>query len=412
MKILKLMAYYPPENVPSSAMEKNLETRLIADGFEIKVLTPYPTRGCDNETRSQYRGIESIKNGRLVIHRFPLFRENRYSILRAIRYIICNIKEYFLAIKEKDVDVIIAGSTPPTQVLLARSVGKKLNKPYVLRIQDVFPDSMVTAGMTKKGSLIWKIGTVITQRAYHDAARIMVIGEQMRTTLCEKGVEACKIVIARNWIDTNAVHQIERSDNPLFDEFELSRDKFYVVYAGNLGKMQNIRTLIRAAAELKDLQKLGFLIFGAGVERDAVVALADELGCNNVSFYPLQNSNRISYVYSLGDMSVILCQTGAGKTAVPSKTWSIMATGTPILASFDLDSELCEIISSNECGVCVPPDDVEALSSVIRKLYNDKELLLPMGVKGRQYVENYLSADVCMKIYVDCLADAGKQLDN
>jgi glycosyltransferase involved in cell wall biosynthesis len=403
MKLLKLMAYYPPENVPSANMEKEVEQALVEQDIDLKVLTPYPTRGCDINTRNAYRGIETLYDGHVVIKRFPLMEESKSSLLRAIRYVLGNILQYFHAIKEKDIDVILAGTTPPTQIVLARLVAKKLKVPYVLRVQDIFPDSMVTAGMTQKGSLIWKLGNALTKKAYLDAKQIMVIGEEMCDTLCEKGVSRDKIKIVPNWINTNQIQHVSRQNNELMEELGLPEDKFYVVYAGNLGKVQNVSTLVKAAAKLKAYDDIRFVIFGDGVEKDDISELSKKLELNNVSLYPLQNKERVPEVYSIADISVIMCQKGAGKAAVPSKTWSILSTETPVLASFDSDSGLCKMIREVNCGICVQPENESELADAIYNAYSERDKLSELGVNGRNYVESTLDSKVCIGAYINAL---------
>lgn len=403
MKLLKLMAYYPPENVPSANMEKELENALVAEHIDLRVLTPYPTRGCDKNTRNSYRGTETLHEGHVEIKRFPLMSEPRNSLLRAMRYVFGNFVQYFYAIREKDVDVILAGTTPPTQIVLARKVAKKLKIPYVLRIQDIFPDSMVTAGMTKKDSLIWKFGNAFTKKAYLDAEQIMVIGEEMCDTLCEKGVPREKIKVVPNWINTEKIKHVSRQDNVLMKELGLAEDKFYVVYAGNLGKVQNVSTLVKAAANLKAYDDIRFVIFGDGVEKNEIVELSQKMGLDNLSLYPLQKKERISEVYSIADISVIMCQRGAGKAAVPSKTWSILSTETPVIAAFDGDSGLCKMICNVNCGICVQPEDESELADAIYKAYIDRDKLSELGKNGRSYVESTLDSKVCIDAYIDTI---------
>ena len=403
MKILRLMAYYPPENVPSANMEREFESAVASRAIDLKIITPYPTRGCDDAVRKAYSVNEHLHDGHIIIKRFPLYREPQNSLLRAVRYILGNIMEYFYAIKEKDVDIVLSGTTPPTQIILARKVAKKLKVPYILRIQDIFPDSMVAAGMTKRGSLLWKIGNALVKKAYLDAEQILVIGEEMRDTLSEKGVPNDKIKIVPNWINTEEIKHVSRQNNMLMQELGLPEDKFYVVYAGNLGKVQNVSTLVKAADKLKDYDEIRFVIFGEGVEKDSIIEFTEKLGLRNLSIYPLQKKERISEVYSIGNMSVIMCQKGAGKAAVPSKTWSILSTSTPILAAFDSDSSLCKMIRDVNCGVCVLPENEDELADAIYKAYLEQDKLTALGTNGRTYVSNNFDSKVCLDHYVEMI---------
>ncbi|MDO4564036.1 MAG: glycosyltransferase family 4 protein [Clostridia bacterium] len=389
-------------------MEKQIETAFVDNGMDMTVLTPYPTRGCTKTVREAYKGIELLHDHHVKINRFPLMPEPKNTILRAIRYILGNFIQYHYAIKEKNCDVIFAGTTPPTQIILAKRVANKLCKPYVLRVQDIFPDSLVTAGLVKKGSLIYKLGDRMVMRSYREASQIMVVGDEMRNTLEEKGVDKSKIRVVRNWIDLSDVKHINRADNRLMTELGLSKNAFYVVYAGNLGKVQNVSTLVKAAALLQDIDNIQFVVFGNGVESERVVALAQELKLTNIVFYPLQDKTRVSEVYSIADISVIMCQKGAGGSAVPSKTWSILATETPVIAAFDKDSELSELIRTERCGICVEPENEVMLAEAIREAYMKPDLLKDSGKRGRDYINKHISSEVCIKEYIEIVKYSAK----
>ena len=166
MKILRLAPYFTPEQISSTHLTNDLEQALCAAGFYTEVYCPTPTRGISSEVRAKYKKIkyEEQAGGKIIIHRFSMFREGRNPIGRALRYFLVNLIQYRKGSRAKDVDVILAGSTPPTQGLLCSLVKKKLSRkykkpvPFVYNLQDIFPDSLVNARMTKKGSFIWKIG--------------------------------------------------------------------------------------------------------------------------------------------------------------------------------------------------------------------------------------------------------------
>ena len=111
--------------------------------------------------------------------------------------------------------------------------------------------------------------------------------------------------------------------------------------------------------------------------------------------------NRVSEVYSLGDIALITCKAGVGKAGMPSKTWSIMACNTPIVASFDIESELNSIITSANAGVCIEPEDSELLANTILTLKKKENLEIMKN--GRRYVEAHASKSVCVKKYMDVL---------
>jgi len=343
-----------------------------------------------------------------------MFREGRNPIQRVVRYIFVNFIQYLKAGKEKEVDIIVAGSTPPTQGLLCSLVKRKLNKkykrsiPFVFVLQDVFPDSLVQAGMTRKGSLIWKIGRKVENYTYANVDRIIVISEDIKQSIIKKGVPELKITVIRNWIDTQDVKPISKENNSLRVELGLDEDIFYVVYAGNLGKAQGVEILIDAASQMKSDKSIKFLIFGNGVEEDALKKKIGALGIDNIKIYPLQPASRVSEVYSLGDVCIVTCKKGYGQNAFPSKVVSIMATATPVIVAFDKESELCQVLEKYQFGLYSEPENATSLSESIQYLKGHREESEKMGRNGRMLVERQFSKEICTSKYVALIKKASK----
>lgn len=414
MRILKLSAYCYPEQESSSHLTDDLYEAFEEAGFHIENYVPMPTRGVSDEVREIYKKKkdEALYNGHVMIHRFSMFREGRNPIGRAIRYVLVNMIQYWKGTHARDIDVVLSGSTPPTQGLLCALVKKKLTKKYkrpvrmVFGIQDIFPDSLVTTGITHSGSILYKIGSRVSNYAYRSADRIITISESMRRNLEEKGVPPEKITVISNWIDTETVKHINDDANTLFDEFAIDRNKFIVVYAGNTGASQGVSIIPAAAHLLEKETEIQFEIFGEGTEFGNIVRDCDGLG--NIAVHGLLPIERVSEVYSLGDVALITCKRGVGNAGLPSKTWSIMACNTPIIASFDKDSDLAETLKSANAGECVEPEDPEALAQAIHKAYEQWKSAPTETRDTRTYVIERAGKKACVRKYVDTINSCGK----
>lgn len=403
MKILFLTAYHKPETVASSYLWEHLREKVAQNNIEMELYTPMPTRGVTTEVREEYKNkkYEEFFDGKLKVHRFKLMPEKKNPLQRAIRYFIGNIKHYKLGKKAKDIDLIFVASTPPTQGLVGAKVKKKLKVPFVYCLQDVFPDSLVGTGLTKKGSLLWKIGRKMEDHIYNKADKIIVISQDFKSNIMAKGVPENKIEVIYNWVDENEVKPVCKEDNKLYDEFGLNREDFHVVYAGNLGNAQNISIIIDAAKELKEINNLKFVIFGTGGLENDFKKQKSDLELNNVSIFPLQPKERISEVYSLGDVSIVSCKKGLGGSAFPSKTWSIMSAGTAVLASFDKGTELQDLIEKNNLGLFTEAEDLNAFTDAIKYLIKNKDICEKYGTNGRNFILNNLTRDIGTDKYVE-----------
>ena len=394
-----LTAYFVPEVTAGTHLSNNRNQAFADNGHEMVVYTPTPTRGISDEVRKEYknRKFEVMYDGKMTIHRFRLMQEGKNPIIRALRYTTSCLKQLYFGLWGKDArqcDMMFISSTPPIQGAMAAIIKKIRHIPFVYNLQDIFPDSLVGTGLTHKGSILWKIGRVIENFTYRNADKIIVISEDFKKNLLEKGVPEEKIEVVYNWIDEKAVVPIKREENSLFDELDIPRDKFNVVYAGNFGHAQNIEIIIKAADRLKDNPNINFILFGTGGLKEKYVDMASSLGLNNVKFFPLQPYDKVSHVYSLADIGIVSCKKGIGHGAMPSKTWSILSAGTPVVANYDKGTDIESILTNNQIGLFSDADDIDSFVEAILHMQQNPELCAEMGRKGRSFIEHNLTKSI------------------
>lgn len=434
MRILQLTGYFYPEKAASIYLEENRFQAFADAGFDMVVYGPTPTRGITEEEYQEYRKrtFEKMYDEKLEVHRFKMFREGKNPLMRVLRYFLVSMLQFYYGVRAKNVDMIYVASTPPTQGALAALVKKFKHKPFVYNLQDIFPDSLVGTGLAKKGGLLWKIGRVIENFTYRNADKIIVISEDFKRNIMAKGVPEEKIVVVYNWVDEEAVVDVPRAENKLFDKYGLDRDKFYVTYNGNIGLTQNMDMLLEVAKELqqscgssspmgvqsaeaRSMQQgcgssnpadgskdIHFVLVGEGAYKAEVEKQIKEQGITNVTLLPFQPYEDISHVFSLGDVGLVISKPGVGANSVPSKTWSIMSASRPVLANFD-ENELKTIIEDHHCGIFTKAGDKEAFKTAILKLYQDRELCQEYGRNGRQFVMENLTKEVGTRKYVEVI---------
>lgn len=390
MKILLLPSYFLPEGVSSPYISWNRNQAFVDQGWDVIVYTPVPCRGISEEVRKKYKSkkLDKMLGGKMTVHRFSLIVEKKNPLMRAFRYFIQNIKQFNRGVFAKDArncDTMLIASTPPTQGAMAALIKKCTGRPFVYNLQDIFPDSLVGTGLSHEGSLLWKIGRVIENFTYKNADKIVVISEAFKRNIMAKGVPEKKIEVVYNWVDENAVVPMDKAENTMFEEFGISRDKFHVVYAGNLGNAQNIDVIIDAANVLKEEKNVEFLIFGTGGLKEQYITKAKDLKLDNVRFFPLQPLEKVSQVYGLGDVCVVSCKPGLGGAAMPSKMLSIMSAGRAVVASFD-KGELTYILEKYKCGMYAPAGDAIAFAELIRHLSQNREECKTMGENARKLI--------------------------
>lgn len=411
MKILLLPSYFQPEQMASSQLNDHRYRAFAEMKYEMLVYAPFPTRGITDEIRNEYkkRNEEIIYNGKMEVHRFSMFREGNNSIIRALRYTLCWCKQFFYGCRAKGIDLIYLASTPPIQGALGVLLKKIKNKPFIYNLQDIFPDSLVGTGMTRTGSLLWKIGRVIEDFTYRNADKIIVISQDFKRNIMEKGVPEEKIEVIYNWVEQDAVVDIPREQNKLFDIYNLDRSKFYIEYSGNIGLTQNFDMLIEVMAELQlSHPDIHLVLVGDGAYKFQTEKMVAEKMLKNVTMLPFQPYEDISHVLSLGDIGLVVSKPGVGANSVPSKTWSIMSASRPVLANFD-ENELKDIIDEHKCGIFTKAGDKAAFIDAIIKLYHNRDLCRVYGRNGRQFVMDNLTREVGTQKYVDIIKEVCNQ---
>ena len=442
MRILQLTGYFFPEKAASIYLEENRFEAFGKAGIDTIIYTPTPTRGITEEERKEYkkRKLEMMYDGHVEVHRFSMFAEGKNPILRALRYTLCWIKQFNRGLAAKDIDCIYLASTPPIQGVLGGMLRKLKKVPFVYNLQDIFPDSLVGTGLAKKDGLLWKIGRRIENFTYRNADKIIVISQDFKRNIMAKGVPEEKIEVIYNWVDQNAVVEVPREKNKLFDMYGLDRSKFYITYNGNIGLTQNMEMLAEVAREFEQEGRddIHFVLTGNGAYWETLVAKlrgekqeqraqapdgTEAITFGNITLLPFQPYDDISHVFSLGDASLVISKPGVGEHSVPSKTWSIMSASRPVLANFD-ENELKEIVNGEAalrpfdgpqgpqaqgpqtkkpCGIFTKAGDKEAFKQAILRLYGDRELCKEMGRNGRQFVMDNLTREVGTQKYVEVI---------
>lgn len=407
MKILMFRPGHYPEIAGGTHLGIDLIEDIIDSGHEVVLVTPAPWR-VSEEIKNKYKEMktEVQYDGRLIIRRIYVSANEESLISRAFRMFLLTVGMAKKGIKEKNIDIIMSHSMPvfigPTSVLISRI--KKI--PLLYLESDVVSESLISTGVIKKGmkrKLIFSFGKFLETKSLKGSDYIVTVSNLFKERNIRNGIPENKIEVIHNWIDIDKVKPIERNQNYLFDRFNLDRRKFYVTYCGNLGLPQNIEILIDAAKELESIENLEFVIVGNGVRKQFIQDYINKLDVKNVKLFPLQPLEEVSYVYSLGDVGVVIGKSGTSKNGFPSKTWTMMASSQAIISCFDIGSELSQAVKDGNCGIALKPDDSEKLKEAIMTMYENKEYAYQCGLNAREYVTKNNSRKMATKKYIKAL---------
>jgi len=256
------------------------------------------------------------------------------------------------------------------------------SKPAVYSVHDVYPDVAVKMGIFKHPVVI-KLVAALERFCLHHASQIRILSKSFSSSLLKKGVPESKIHLIYDWVETDKIKPLPRK-NDFAVKNELV-DHFVVLYAGNIGPAQGLESVIEAARLLQHKRNIRFVFVGEGKSRDELMEKAHDLKLSNVQFIPYQPRERMPEIWASADVSLVCLKKGVGFGALPSKTYSILASGRPVVVSVDQGSDTWQLIEQAEAGICVPPENATEIAAAIQTLEKDKVLCKRLGEKGRDY---------------------------
>lgn len=280
-------------------------------------------------------------------------------------------------------DIVLVQSCPWAPFMLPL-VKRKTKSPVVWNIQDMFPGASIANG-AMKNPILKKIFYRLHKKAYKTADYITVISDDMKLKVIEQGYPSEKITVISDWFDDRSVKPIEWKDNLFVKKYKLALDKFYVQYAGTMGFNFDYHVIIEVAKILKKNNDIEFQMIGFGSQMDDFKKVAEENNLNNIVFYPLQQQNMVSHVYSACSVCIIPLPKGVIGNSVPSKIGLLMACKKPIISTSDKDSLYIKMINDNKFGYGFGNDEYEKVADSILKLKNNFDLKINMGVNGYNF---------------------------
>jgi len=398
MKILLLTAYFPPDTGSASHLFYELGKAFLKRGHEVSAITSVPgyfPRGDVGRYRRKmlvketYDGIHLI---RLSLPKLP----RQVPFARAIWQFSLPIILAIPLLFTKKPDVMLVYS-PPLPLSLTGWLVSSLRKiPFILNVQDLFPQSVIDLGLLKNPLFI-KPAEAMEKFIYRRASLITVHSPSNKNHVVMKGVDPDKVSVIYNWVDTEFINPGPK-ENSLKDHYGLN-NKFVVSFAGILGYSQDVDVILRSAKRLETFDDIQFLIVGDGVYKPRILKRAKEMDLKNVIFSPMQPRQTYPQVLHASDVSLSTLYSFIRTPVVPSKILSIMASGKPVIASMDLSGDAPKIINDAKCGFALAPEDPEGLSETILKLYNDPNLCEECGRNGREYVEQHFSLGKAVEEY-------------
>jgi glycosyltransferase involved in cell wall biosynthesis len=298
----------------------------------------------------------------------------------------------------KDDDVLVV-TNPPMLPFVVLAACRLRGARCCLRIDDVYPEAMIHAGLIKPHGLVATLVNWMNCRLFRRMQRIIVLGRDMQRLVEQKlGSRSEKVVVIPNWADLDSVVPGERRKNKLLHEYGL-QDKFVIGYAGNIGRVQGIEVLFEAARLLKDVPDVHFVFVGSGQKVTWLKRAVAEARLENITLPgPRPRADQADFLNGcdIGIISLVRGMSGAG---VPSRLYNVMAAGKPVIAAVDADSEPALVVNEESIGWVVPPDQPDKIVAAILDAKSNRQRLGDMGTRARQAAEKKYSRERVIKAY-------------
>lgn len=393
-RVLVLNQYYWP-GVEATAHLLTELCEALASDFDITVVTGL-LHGQD------VRPGRTTRNN-VTIVRVPSTAFDRRKLpLRALNYASFLGGALLAARHERRPDVVLSMTDPPMIADIGVVVARRAAAPLVIISQDVFPEVAVELKRLENPLLIGLL-RMLVEFYLRRADRVVAIGETMASRLEAKGARRDRIAVIPNWTDTDKLTPQPRENRWSIEQGFAG--KFIVMHSGNIGHAQDLDSLIRAATFLRDIEDLRIVLIGAGARREELGALAERLEVDAVHFLPYQPRPSLSESLSSADVHVVGLAKGLSGFVVPSRLYSILAVGRPVIAAVEETSETAHVIRAAGAGVVVPPGRPELLAATIRAAHHLELPLDEMGGQARVYAQQMATKAMSIDRYRALLWD-------
>ena len=411
LRLVVLCPHFEPDTAPTGAVMTRIVQELAALGHEIQVITALPWYR-DHAIAPGWQGRwirrEATSWGSITrVNPFP--GANKTNLLRrAGGFGGFTLLAAVASLRGGRVDGVLAMSPPLTNGLLGWFIHLVRRGPLVFNIQDVFPDAAVQSGAIskdgRKGRMIIAVARSLERLSYHRSDAVTVLSEDLQANVAAKVKPnfVKNVRVIPNFVLTEQLRPLDRLTDYRC-EIGIG-DEVVVLYAGNVGFSQSLDLMISAA---RALPHATFLINGEGVAKAALVAAAG--GLANIRFGDYQPIERLPELLATGDLHVVPLKTGLGNVSVPSKTYSILAAGRPIVAAIDAGTEVPRILAASNAGLAVPPDNADAFVSALATLIDDPQRRATMGANGRAWVLQAASPAAVARAYAQLFHEVQKR---
>jgi len=402
LRLVVLCPHFAPDMAPTGVVMTRIVHELAALGHELHVVTSLPwyrEHAIETGWGGRLWRVEKTEWGSITrVHPFP-GKTKRNLLRRAFGFVlfsaVVGLRSLVAGGLPRRVDGVLAMSPPLTLGLTGWFTKLFRGGMLVFNIQDIFPDAAAQTGAITNKQIL-RAARWFERSSYERSSAVVLLSEDLKQNVAAKLTTKFhnRLHVIPNFVDTSAIVPGDRMTSY---RHELGiDDRVIVMYAGNVGFSQSLELVLAAA---RSMPHIAFVINGDGAARRSLQDEVKATDIGNVYFADYQPIERLSEVLASGDIHVVPLKTGLASVSVPSKMYSILSAGRPVVAAIDAGTEIPRTLAESGAGIAVAPDNEAEFISALQILISDGAKRVAMGALGRTWVEQHASAGAVAKRY-------------
>ncbi len=391
--VLFLCQFFYPEYNSSATLPFDTAKYLASHGFTVDGLVGYPKEYSTDKHLPLEETVDGI--GIKRIKYMQLGRVGTFS--RLINYFSFTFHALLYTSYLKNYRAVIVYSNPPVLPIVSLRAKKKYGTKLVFVAYDVYPEVAYASQSLTSNSVISKVMNWINKRLYSAVDCVVALTDEMKDFLLEHRTELSpdRIVTIANW-----AHEKEsKPDHEAYVRFGYKDGQFIVSYFGNMGTCQDVETMMEAAELLKEDGRVRFLIVGHGNKKDTVEARIREKNLSNVQLLDFLTGKDFQQAVAVSSCCIVSLERGLKGTCAPSKYYSYLQGGQPVLAVVEKDSYLAKEVEDERIGHSIKIGDGEGLKNAIITMVENPEECRIMGARAKELYKNRYAYEVAMDKY-------------
>ncbi|MCX6031746.1 MAG: glycosyltransferase family 4 protein [Chloroflexi bacterium] len=371
-------------------MAEHIAEGLVCAGHEVTVITSFPSKMKGELFPGFRRTLASMTRnpkGYRLCRVFTIFSKESAILSRLSENLSYAVASNLASMWFGRPDVIYMNTWPAIATFVTAVVCTLRRIPFVYNVQDLYPESASGLGYVREQGLVYRILHRMDCFTSSHAARIVAISEEFAERIRRtRKIPSDRIAVIWNWYDACVVPSEKWGE--LRASIAPAPESCVVMYAGNIGSVAGLESVLDAAERLASKGDYVFVLAGDGTLRQQLEQNCVRRSVTNVRFYYPLHREDLGRVQAAADILLITAKTGLALSEVPSKIMGYMLSGRPVLAMVDKESNTARVVQQANCGCIGTPEDPQALADLVEQMMKSGRLD-EWGRNARIFAENH-----------------------